>query len=157
MFALSATTCATEAAVAASSPWQAYVDVGLYEIHRHKAEGVSLGLKLTRSLQRHGELSVGLSQGIGEDDFTILETMGALSVPLPFGARIMTGVGVGIMSEEFLSTVSGPYFAFVGVDVDVVEDIGLTLGVRRGDHINFADDGTFPGPDVVSMGFRFDL
>ncbi len=122
-----------------------------------RPKGVSLGLKLTRSLRGYGGPSVGLSQGIGEDDFTILEVTGALRVPFPLSAHIILGVGAGIMSEEFLSTVSGPYFAFAGVDTDVVEDIGLTLGVRRGDHINFADDGTFRGPNIISLGFRFDL
>ena len=132
------------------------LEAGAYAIHNDRDTGPSIGAKFAKVTRRHVTLAYGLTRGIGDEGFTSAELEAEADLPLHRAASLFAGVGSGLTLEAGRSLAQTGY-ALAGAEIAVAPTIRIRLGVRRGGHINYGDEGDGDGPHLYTLGFMFEL
>ncbi len=140
----------------AALPWQLRAEIGKYDIHVSTPDGLALAAHAGRRIVSHLLWDIGLTFGVGDDNFMALEPGIELQLFPTKRLNPFVAAGVGLMLERGES-LSGPRYIAGGLEVRVWHNNYVRATVRRSNHISFGDAGTFRGPHLLSIGWVFRL
>ena len=168
--------CAVSGDSKEPGPWVFRAEVGGYQVHggdpgfvresvvsgdtvRVRLDGdsapggVVVDAHVGRWLTENVLVDLGAAQGIGEDHFSALEFTTELHLTSGKRSSVFIGAGAGLMWEIAGETISLPYFATGGVDIGLGRGERIRFAIRRGQHGNCCDEGTFAGPHTYTVGW----